>query len=210
MRFLGQIVRLQIQRDRLKGDVDGRKLYDPSPVVPVGELTLTALGACARAPDGSYLVDVHNPAHPRTRNNQGVNPLSFLFTAHYSAMRERFGGHLAQGCAGENILIETADRVSLDDVREGLVVETRDGPVALAGVRVAAPCKAFSAFAMRAPAAGPEELKPALQFLDHGMRGFYCRYSAETPAVLRVGDRVFAASADGQPSTGAAGVGRTS
>jgi hypothetical protein len=86
---LGRIVALQVQRSALKRIEQGRKLYDPAPLLAVTELILTCTGACARTTDGSMILDVHNAAHPATRNDRGVNPLSFLFTSHYALMRGR-------------------------------------------------------------------------------------------------------------------------
>lgn len=191
MKALGRIVRLQIQRASLKPVIDGRKVYDPEPILAVAELTLSPAGACARLQDGSFILDVHHAAHPETRNS-GKNPLSLLFTRHYASMQERFGPHLTSGCAGENILIETGEMISIEDLANGAVIDTRNGPVSLGGVVVAAPCKSFSAYALVAPAAEPEALKPALQFLDRGMRGFYCQLVDAGPVTVAVGDSVFA------------------
>lgn len=195
MKSLGRIVRLQIQRGCLKRVENGRKTYDPSPILAVTQLTLTKSGACARLQDGSYLIDVHNAAHPTTRNNQGVNPLSFVFTSHYARMRERFGEHLITGCAGESILIETSAIVSLADVAAGVTIQTRQGPVMLGSVIVAEPCTSFSEFALQHPSAPAEQLKPALQFLAEGTRGYYCQLASDSPATIDVGDTVFSVAA---------------
>ena len=42
---LGKIVRLQIQRSPLKTGEKPNRVYDPSPILAVNELTLTPLGA---------------------------------------------------------------------------------------------------------------------------------------------------------------------
>jgi hypothetical protein len=201
MKSLGQIVRLQIQRGCLKRVENGRKTYDPSPILAVTQLTLTKSGACARLPDGSYLIDVHNAAHPTTRNNQGVNPLSFVFTSHYARMRQRFGEHLVTGCAGESILIETSEIVALGDVAGGVVIQTKQGPVTLGNVIVAEPCTSFSEFALQRASAPADQLKPALQFLAEGTRGYYCQLASNSPATIEVGDMVYAGA--GAPVSGA-------
>ena len=192
MKPLGQIVRLQVQRGCLKRMEGGRKIYDPSPILAVTQLTLTKSGACARLDDGSYLIDVHNAAHPTTRNNKGVNPLSFVFTSHYDRMRQHFGDHLVSGCAGESILVETSAIVSLADVAGGVVIQTKQGPVTLGSVVVAEPCTSFSEFALQRPSAPTEQLKPALQFLGEGTRGYHCQFGGESPATIDVGDMLFA------------------
>ena len=193
MNYLGKIVRLQIQRFNLKRGEKPHRTYDPAPLLAADELTLTRTGACLRADDGSFMVDVHNAAHPHSRNRDGVNSLSVGFTSHYAAMQARFGDHFAPGWAGENLLIATDQIVALEQVARGLVVQTARGPVALASVIVATPCKPFSGFALRTDCATIEELKAALQFLDHGMRGYYCALASAAPATIAVGDEVFAA-----------------
>jgi hypothetical protein len=190
MKPLGQIVRLQIQRGCLKRVEAGRKIYDPAPLLEVAELVLTKSGACARLADGSFIIDVHNPAHPTSRNNKGLNPLSFLFTSHYTRMRQRFGEQFVTGCAGESILIETAETVSLSDVAAGVVIQTKQGLVTLGNVIVAEPCASFSEFALRHAGAAGDELKPTMQFLGEGTRGYYCQLASDSPATIALGDTV--------------------
>jgi hypothetical protein len=192
MKPLGKVVRLQIQRSCLKRMEGGRKIYDPSPIVAVSELTLTKSGACARLADGSYVIDVHNAAHPTTRNNGGKNPLSFVFTSHYARMQQHFGAHLVTGCAGESILVETTAIVSLADVAGGVTIQTKNGAVTLGSVIIAEPCTSFSEFALQQRGAPTDQLKPALQFLGEGTRGFYCQLASESPATIEVGDELFA------------------
>jgi hypothetical protein len=192
---LGRIVRLQIQRSKLKLGEKPNRVYDPAPLLPVDELTITAQGALARLPDGGMLVDVHHAAYPATLNNGGRNDLSVGFTAHYAAMRAEYGGHLADGCAGENILVEVSATIPLERVAGGLVIQPAAGgaPVRLENVRVDLPCVEFSRYASRSAEA--ETVKRALQFLDHGRRGYYCTYEGAGPARVAVGDEVFAVAA---------------
>jgi hypothetical protein len=188
---LGRIVRLQLQRSKLKLGEKPNRVYDPAPLLAVDELTLTSGGALARLPAGATLLDVHHAAHPATRNNGGHNDLSVGFTSHYAAMRAEYGQHLADGCAGENLLVEVSETVSLERVAGGLVIQPAAGgePLRLNNVRVDLPCVEFSRYASRTTEA--EAIKRALQFLDHGRRGYYCTYEASQPAVVAVGDEVF-------------------
>jgi hypothetical protein len=190
LRPLGRIVRLQIQRSKLKLGEKPNRVYNPAPLLAVDELTVTPEGALARLADGSMVIDVHHPSHPDTRNLERTNDLSVGFTSHYAAMRAQYGEHLVDGCAGENILIETDGRLSLDDIAGGLVIQPAGGaqPVRLKVVRHAPPCREFSGYASRSSEA--EAIKAALQFLDQGLRGFYCAFGNPAPAVLRVGDAV--------------------
>ena len=190
LRPLGRVVRLQIQRSKLKLGEKPNRVYDPAPLLSVDELTLTPEGALTRMPDGGLLIDVHHPAHPDTRNLDRTNDLSVGFTSHYAAMRERYGEHLVDGCAGENILIETAGRVTQADIAGGLVIQPAKGgqAVRLQVVRHAPPCREFSGYASRS--SEPDEIKDALQFLDAGLRGFYCALGNPVPMVLTIGDVV--------------------
>jgi hypothetical protein len=192
---LGPIVRLQIQRSGLKLGQKPNRVFDPSPLLEVQSLTLTPLGAVALLPDGSALLDVHHALHPRTRNNDGVNDLSVGFTSHYARMRSRYGPHLADGCAGENILVQNDAQIPLGAIQRGLAIQSAETGqwLWLHGVRVALPCVEFSTYAARP--ATPDDTKAALQFLDHGVRGFYCAYDGEQPATVKVGDLVWAATA---------------
>jgi hypothetical protein len=189
---LGRIVRLQVQRSKLKLGEKPRRVYDPAPLLSVGALRLTRAGALGVLPDGTVVMDVHHAGHPETRNNDGANDLSVGFTGHYAAMRAAYGPHLADGCAGENILVEAEGEVALARVARGLVIrgaDQRGREAALTGVRVALPCVEFSGYASRTTEAGP--IKAALQFLGEGRRGFYCGYESEDEATVTVGDEVW-------------------
>jgi hypothetical protein len=56
-------------------------------------------------------------------------------------------------------------------------------------LEVARPCRPFTGWALGRQVE-PEVLKDSLQFLDVGMRGYYC--VAEGVAEIAVGDRLFA------------------
>jgi len=174
-RSLGRIVRLQLQRSSLTLGERPDRYYDPSALIAVGELILTPRGAEARLPDGERLLDIHHTDHPHSLNKNGENDLSLNFTAHYAAIRDGYGhsDHLSDGRGGENILIETAERVTLETVSRGVTVRVKAGGLAwLTKVTVAHPCQPFSKYVSRITE--PESIKNALQFLDGGTRGFYC------------------------------------
>ncbi len=189
-RPLGRVVHLQIQRSKLKLGEKPNRYYDPAPLLAVDELTLTPEGALARTPDGGTLLDIHHAAHPDTRNLDRTNDLLVGFTSHYDSMRDRFGDRLADGCAGENILIETTGRMSLSDLAGGLIIHPAGGgqPARLRVVRHAPPCREFSGYASRGTE--PEIIKETLQFLDDGLRGFYCALSNPVPVLVTLGDQV--------------------
>ena len=185
---LGKIVRLQIQRSRLKLGEKPDQYYDPSALIVVNELHLTPKGAFAIV-NGEMILDIHHTDHPRTRNSNDANDLSIGFTSHYQAMRKRYGDHLFDGCAGENILVAVSTREDLATLASGLLIQNGDAAsaVRLTDLMVALPCAPFSKFAAKSD--DPQTVKGALQFLDDGTRGFYCVVNQE--ATIRVGDDVF-------------------
>ncbi|MBI3362800.1 MAG: hypothetical protein HY023_16995 [Chloroflexi bacterium] len=190
LHHLGRIVRLQIQPARLTLGEKPNRYYDPAGLLAVDEMTLAPRGALACLPDGRAILDVHHADHPQAYRH-GNNALSVGFTTHYDAMRERFGDHIADGCAGENILVETDEKVEMGILRRGLAIRPAGStsPVWLDEVCVAKPCEPFSRYASRA--AQSEDVKAALQFLDNGVRGFYCVLAGESAATITVGDEVF-------------------
>jgi hypothetical protein len=192
VRLIGMIVRLQVQESSLKvGDKPRR--YDPAPIRSVPAISLSAAGVVGLAENGKSIVDVHHRDHPTSKNRSGENGISLGFTGHYRAMRQRFGQHLADGIAGENILIEAGRQLQVEELAAGMVVEDAGGrQLELRPVIVAAPCVEFSRYAMQFPnGARPDAtVTEALRFLDAGMRGFYATYEGE-PAVVEVGARVF-------------------
>jgi hypothetical protein len=91
-------------------------------------------------------------------------------------MRARFGAHMVDGAAGENIIIDTQKEILPDELGQRIAIENQQtGQVSFLDVtRFAAPCAEFSHFAAhsqdeRLPA---KELKDTLQFLGNGRRGF--------------------------------------
>jgi hypothetical protein len=172
--LIGTVVRLQVQRSRLKPGPRAARVYDPSPLLEVAALEVGPRGAVGQAESGPVL-DVHHADHPDTRNNQLRNGLSLLPREHYLRLRARFGDHLVDGAAGESLLLETAGPWSLADLAGDLALEAADGELLpLTGTAVAAPCVEFTRFCLQRPL-GPvdAELTAALEELDGGARGFY-------------------------------------
>ena len=189
MRTIGSITRLQIQRGSLKRGEKPTRVYDPAPLLAVPALNVSPAGALGGAPDGSWIVDVHHRDHPYTKNEDGLHGISLGFTAHYDAMRAHFGDKIAVGCAGENIIATSTQRFSYDDLANGVAILAPDGRerVRLKILQVAHPCRPFTGWAL-GKAVEPEELKKHLQFLDEGMRGFYC--VGEGVGTVSLGDQV--------------------
>ncbi len=191
MRPLGPLIRLQIQRSSLKTGEKPMRTYDPAPLLPVRRLAVSADGVLGAGEEGGWIVDVHHRGHPATKNEDGLHGVSVGFTAHYGEMRRRFGERLTVGCAGENLIAETAGRLSFDDVCNGLAVMAPDGSerVRLRVLEVAHPCRPFTGWALGATVES-SVLKEHLQFLEGGMRGFYC--TAEGSGTVELGDLLVA------------------
>ena len=165
MEVIGCVVRLQVQRSRLKP----AGAYDPSPLLPVDALDVGPRGVVGLTPAGPVL-DVHHADHPDSRNRRLLNGLSLLPRAHYAELRSRYGDHLVDGVAGESVLLETPGPWRALD--GPLLLETTvGGLLALTSPLAAAPCVEFSRFCL---GGGTEdELRAALDHLDGGTRGFY-------------------------------------
>ncbi len=189
MRAIGTVARLQIQRSSLKTGEKPTRVYDPAPVLAVPRLAVSPAGVLGAGADGGWLVDVHHQAHPDTKNEDGLHGVSVGFTSHYAAMRDRFGERIVIGCAGENVIVETDGMFTYDDVAAGIALVSADGDerVRLRVLQVAHPCRPFTGWALGGRVES-EVLKSHLQFLDDGMRGFYC--VGEGVGVVQMGDQV--------------------
>jgi hypothetical protein len=189
VRLLGEIVRLQYQRDHLKV-LDGKyKRYDPVNIVAVDELRFTPNGVEAGSIDAP-VIDVHHRAHPRSRN-RGDNGISIGFTGHYAIMRERFGERLTFGVAGENVIVDHPHRIQEADLAPGIAIETTSGLALIDEIIVAAPCVEFSRYALDYPQdERPDRtVSETVAFLHEGLRGYYAGVAQSF--TLRLGDRVF-------------------
>lgn len=189
---IGKIVRLQIQTTSLKVGDRPQSRYDPAGIVVVPALELDPGGVTGITDAGERLGDVHHAEHARTKS-RGTNGLSLVFTPHYDRMRDRFGGHLPDGIAGENILVATAEYLREEDVAGGFrIVTAQGGSIELGRVMVAHPCVEFSRYALRFP----DDVRPdrrvtdAVAFLSDGMRGYYAGYDG-SPVRISLGDEVF-------------------
>lgn len=194
MREIGRIKQVQIQRSPLKIGQKPHRYYDPSPLLIVNSLLLSPRGVIGVTAEGEEIIDVHHVEHPASRNHS-VNAISVGFTSHYQSMRTYFGPHLLDGCAGENILVETEDEQEPKHLEQGIAIQSANTGlvVRLTDIMVAAPCVEFSQFASCdiMPLVG-ERLKEALQFLDNGKRGFYMTLAPEQePVAIQAGDIVF-------------------
>ncbi|HEY3110829.1 MAG TPA: hypothetical protein VGL23_18875 [Chloroflexota bacterium] len=183
---IGRVVRLQVQRSSLKVGPREARQYDPGPITPVPALRVGPDGVLGLVDGSKPIVDVHNRQHP-TSKNRDANGVSVGFTSHYLAMRARFGAHLVDGIAGENVLVETDHDYRADDLRGTLLI----GWARLGELQAAEPCEPFSRFALAGQVDGPADprVAEALRFLRHGTRGYYATCPVE--AVVRIGALVY-------------------
>jgi hypothetical protein len=192
MRLIGPIVRLQVQRDPLKVKGIG---YDPAGILAVEEAAIGPHGMVGRHQD-TWVLDAHHSAHPRSRAG-GRRALSIGFTGHYDRMAQHFGD-APVGCAGENLIVATPDRLTQSDLAGTLVVHSADGEVELRRARVAAPCAEFTSWLKGLDAVLPVLDQPDdVAFLDNGLRGYILDVAhLPGPITVRVGDEVWVRRAD--------------
>jgi len=197
MQLIGHIKQVQVQPSPLKIGHGPAKYYDPAPLRRVNSLHITKKGVLGLAEDDSQLLDIHHADHPNTRQNNGLNSISLGFTSHYQAMRDKFGAHLTDGIAGENILIESATSYALNDLGQRLAIQSAQSGdyYYLTQLMVAAPCVPFSTFAADQYGLMPlsnQQIKEALQFLLDGMRGFYATLDeTQVACTIQAGDAVY-------------------
>jgi MOSC domain len=186
MVLVGRVARLQVQRSSLKFGPRETRSYDPGPIMAVPAMRIGPDGALGLVEGSQPIVDVHNRRHPDSKNRES-NGVSVGFTSHYRAMRARFGAHLVDGIAGENVLVESDRDYRADDLAGTLLI----GQARLTALTSAEPCEPFSRFALASRVDGPADPRvgEALRFLRHGTRGYYATCPAE--AVVRVGDLVY-------------------
>jgi hypothetical protein len=172
--LIGTVVRLQVQRSRLKPGPATTRVYDPSPLLEVEALEVGPRGVVGVTTDGPVL-DVHHADHPDSRNRRLTNGLSLLPRAHYSALRARYGEHVVDGVAGESLLLATDG--AWTDLPDTLLLEAADGDLLpLAQVQPAPPCVEFSRWCLRtAPGPVTAQVLAELDELDGGARGFYAQ-----------------------------------
>ena len=200
VRELGIVKLVQVQPSGLIIETPSGYLYDVSRRVEVENILVTSLGIEAITVKGEHVLDIHHINHPdKAYDNDDL--VCVGFTSHYEAMRERFGQHMVDGSAGENIIIENHQEIWMDDLGTNIAIESAETGrrIYFDVVRFAAPCEEFSHFVAdsqseRLPS---KKLKETLQFLNNGRRGFLLALSdGQETVIIRAGDRVFRILAD--------------
>jgi hypothetical protein len=188
MEELGRLVRLQVQVAPLKRGERPDRWYDPARIVEVDELTITPHGVVGHL-DGrrDALLDVHHRDHPESRA-RGDNAVSIGFLGHYAALRRRFGDHVTDGIAGENLVVDDPGRVERHHLAGGVRIDG-EPVVGFGAAAVIEPCVEFSRLVLDEPDTSVTEV---LQELRGGMRGYYLEVPTADVVRVRRGARVLA------------------
>lgn len=191
-KLIGDLAVIQVQSWPLKRGSPGNRYFDPANLVVVAEALLTPRGVVGIRSDGSRIVDAHHADHPESRFS-GVNGISIGFTGHYDRMRTRFGDHLADGVAGENLIISSGMAPGMEDLAGRMIFENPDGTsVEFRLFKAMAPCDEFSHYVNGAADRLPAQvLKETLQFLDGGTRGFALQLVGAFEARLLTGAKLY-------------------
>ena len=192
MELIGTVVRLQVQRSRLKPGPATTRVYEPAPLLEVAALDVGPRGVVGATESGP-LLDVHHADHPDSRNRRLQNGISLMPRAHYAALRERFGPHLVDGIAGESLLVDTPASWLAGPPGGTLLLETADGgQLELTDLVPMPPCIEFSRWCLRRDA-GPvdDEVQAAMAALGAGARGYCARAAGE--GRVETGARLFRA-----------------
>lgn len=200
LNLLGYVKLTQLQPTGLIINTPSGEFYDPSRRVVVDSLQISPLGIEAITPDGEHVLDIHHIDHPDKKYDND-DLVCIGFSSHYAAMRARFGEHMVDGVAGENIIIQAEKEIWPEELGQRIGFESSEtGDITfLDVVKFAAPCEEFSHFAAqsqhkRLPAA---ELKATLQFLGNGRRGYLLVLSdGQEPVIVQPQDRVFVIDTD--------------
>lgn len=187
---IGTVQQVQIQPKPLKTGVEPNRVYNPEPIQVVDKLQLTADGIIGLTVSGKEIIDAHHVNHPVTRNN-GSNGISIGFVQHYEVMRKRFGQHLTDGIAGENILVDAEVDIAQFQQSSHYFIQHDEQMIELIEVAPMSPCRPFSEFCLIVPQC-QEDIKAALQFLSNGIRGYKALVAASDESYfVQAGDTLW-------------------
>ncbi|HEY9293259.1 MAG TPA: hypothetical protein VIP98_18435 [Microlunatus sp.] len=188
-----RIVRLQIQVRPMKVGKAPMREYRPEALQPVERIMITPRGGeGAWRVDGAVqrAFDVHHQDHPLTRNPKGTAGVTVMGTGDYVELRKQYGDHVADGIAGESVLIEAPEGLAEQPFPTEFKIITADGVINFGQGRIAEPCVEFSRFCLRerpSPQVS-DAVRRALVDLDNGHRGY--RAAARDSGRIAIGDTV--------------------
>ena len=161
----------------------------PDPIVAVERLRLTPAGVYGLV-DGSWILDRHHRDHPDSENRWSERrALSVGFTSHYTHMWDLFRS-TPLGSAGENVLVNADEMVGIGDIGGGVRVEADSVAIELGPAAIAEPCVPFTRFMTDLPDADSTALKPELEKLRKGVRGFVMGLAGFDHVEISPGDKV--------------------
>ncbi len=183
-RYVGEIRLLQMQLYVMTGTGQ----YDLRALVTADRLRLTPDGVLGLS-DDAWIVDRHHRHHPDARHWHTSETLSFGFTSHYDHMWSVFR-KTPLGRAGENVVVETEEMLTIDDMAGGLMIETEQGPIEFSPPEILEPCVEFTRFMTDRNDADARELKPWREKLRNGVRGYVVGIVGPDPVEIAPGDRL--------------------
>ncbi|NDJ87383.1 MAG: hypothetical protein GYB66_16010 [Chloroflexi bacterium] len=193
-REIGRICLLQVQIAPLKVG-NHRRVYRPEGALRAVETFNLSEQGITAVINGEEVYDMHHVHHPASHNRQS-NPVSIGFTSHYTDMRARFGAHMGDGVAGENIIVETEGILTEEDLSRGVAVRnTRGELVTIQHLYAIPPCKPFAGFCLQLADTDQHQarVKTALQYLHTGKRGFCGEPSTPIPHKITINDTLLVA-----------------
>ncbi len=185
---IGSVTLLQISTEKLITNDPAGRTYDVESLVQVPSFMVGTSGVIAQL-DGGWVLNRRHAAHPAaTVKHDDDRVLSIGFRSHY----ERMGTGVPLGVAGENIVVETGERIHPEDVAAGFVIRTSGGDLELDPPKPLTPCVPFAKFIMGDQQATEREVSEVLDRLRGGIRGFGMGTSQiDGYATVQVGDLVF-------------------
>ena len=187
MRQIGKIIQLQVQQEALKKGEGPDRYYDVGGILVVPAARLSSDGVTGLLGERE-IHDVHHSQHPRSKHRQS-SAISFNASQNYDRISHQFEFEKIIGYGGENIVIELVEGFDLAGIIEepdiAFLVGTKNGLQGMmTGIKVAKPCVPFSEYVLnRDTKPSAELIKDTLQFLDDGMRGYYCSWEGESLVV---------------------------
>ena len=183
-KYVGEIKLLQMQLYAMTG----KGQYDTRSLVTADRLRLTPHGAFGLS-DDVWVMDRHQRHHPDANHWRATNTLSFGFTSHYDHMWSVFR-ETPLGSAGENVIVETPEVLTIHDLAGGLLIETEHGAIGFSSPEIAEPCVEFTRFMTDRKDADARELKSWREKLRNGVRGYVVGIDGPDPVEISPGDRL--------------------
>lgn len=183
-KYVGEIKLVQTQLYAMTGQGQ----YDTHALVKADRLRLTPDGVFGLSND-AWVVDRHHRHHPDAKHWHTTDTLSFGFTSHYDHMWSVFR-KTPLGRAGENVIVDAPEMLTIHDLAGGLLIETEHGAIGFSLPEILEPCVQFTRFMTDRKDADATELKPWRDKLRNGVRGYVVGIDGPDPVEISPGDRL--------------------